>query len=352
MSAASSVLSAENLVAGYKRKGAGRSEILRIPALTIRKGELIGLLGANGSGKSTLIKTLGCLQPPLDGEISMGGVPLAQLSPGALARRLSLVLTDRVSTGNLSVYEVVALGRIPYTDWLGRLTRDDEAVIGHSLEITGAGSLKSRKLGSLSDGERQKVMLARALAQRTELIILDEPTAHLDLPHRIGMMQLLRRLAREENKAVLLSSHELELTLQAADKLWLLADGGLTAGTPEDLVLNGAFRNIFRQEGVRFDRMSGSFAMDLPSPRMQIFAAGEAVALHWLGKALAREGIGLAGPAGGDFSVTAGTDAEGYFFKGSSPGGAAEFRSVEAAVAWLLRVSASPGPSAGGLGNG
>ncbi|WP_420154686.1 ABC transporter ATP-binding protein [Siphonobacter sp.] len=259
--------------------------------LSLQPGQLVGLLGPNGAGKSTLMRTLSGLQAALSGEIHLSGQVLASFAPTDLARKLSLVLTERVEAGHLRVRELVALGRTPYTNWLGSLTAEDQRKVDWALELTGTTAFADRRISQLSDGERQKVMLARALAQDTDLILLDEPTAHLDLPSRVELMRLLHELARQTGKAILLSTHELDLALQAADQLWLMGTNGRFAqGVPEDLVLNGAFERTFTAAGFVFDRLTGTFQL-YPSPTgPAVQLTGEVGPLFWTRRALWREG--------------------------------------------------------------
>ncbi len=256
----------------------------------LQPGELVALLGPNGAGKSTLLRTLAGLQPPLTGRLDLGGTALADLSSSERARQLSIVLTDRVEASNLTVLELVRLGRHPHTSWLGGLTAHDEAQVQAALAATGTENFAHRQVGELSDGERQKVLLARALAQDTLIILLDEPTAHLDLPNRVSLMRLLHRLARQTHKAILLSTHELDLALQAADRIWLLpADGTLHIGTPEDLVLSGTFAAAFAREGLAFDPTTGTFQLhEAHGPAVRL--VGEGAATFWTRRALEREG--------------------------------------------------------------
>lgn len=259
--------------------------------LEIDAGQLICLLGPNGSGKSTLLRTLAGLQPALGGAAEISGDPVSSLSPARLARKISLVLTDPVRDSNLTVYSLVALGRYPYSGWMGILDAKDKESIARAIEAAGISSFSNRKLSTLSDGESQKVMLARALAQDTPLMMLDEPTAHLDLPSRIQLMQLLHRLARETNKGILISTHELDLALQVADEAWLLqSKGQFHHGTPEDLVLNGIFGAAFEKEGVRFDPATGAFALYQENEKL-ISLTGEGAAAFWTKRALARHGF-------------------------------------------------------------
>jgi iron complex transport system ATP-binding protein len=307
MSSGSLLLQTNDLQTGYLAAGKKLPVSDNMPALEIRSGQLICLLGPNGSGKSTLLRTLGGLQRPLAGSVAITGrtdLPAAQL-----AQKISLVLTDRITGNNLDVYSLVALGRYPWSDWLGGLGELDRAAIERAIEATGIGPLRDRKLHTLSDGENQKVRLARALAQDTPLLMLDEPTAHLDLPSRIRLMRLLHRLAGELAKGILLSTHELDLALQVSNEVWLLeATGSLHKGTPEDLILNGIFEAVFAKEDVSFDRATGVFR--IPSAGDKQIGLGsegvadegladEGVALFWTRRALQREGFTVTDDAGG-----------------------------------------------------
>ena len=292
MSEPASILSTHNLTIGY-RSGNNAKIISENLNLNLNSGQLVCLLGPNGAGKSTLMRTLAGLQPALSGEIMLGGQMLLDFKPAELAKELSLVLTERIEAGNLTVNEVVSLGRTPYTGWLGTLSNLDQEKINQALTVTETATYRDRRIHQLSDGERQKVMLARALAQDTNLIILDEPTAHLDLPSRVEMMHLLHMLARETNKAILLSTHELDLALQAADQLWLMKqDGEMTTGIPEDLVLNGSFESAFAKTGFYFNRSSGTFTIHPEEVSFNINLSGNTDLVFWTKRALQREGIG------------------------------------------------------------
>lgn len=287
------IVETRSLAIGYRSSRTERTVAGPLD-LQLRPGSLVCLLGSNGAGKSTLMRTLSGLQPVLAGEIMIDDRPLGTLKPVELAQKLSLVLTDRIDAGNLTAREVVALGRTPYTGWLGSLTKDDYFKIAQSIEQTGITPLLDRHMHQLSDGERQKVMLARALAQDTPLILLDEPTAHLDLPNRVEMMRLLHTLAHDTRKAILLSTHELDLALQTADELWLMPPGGtILAGLPEDLVLNGAFEATFARSGFPFDRATGTFTIHQPVDNAQIYLEGSEKTLFWTKRALQREGLGV-----------------------------------------------------------
>jgi len=238
-----------------------------------------------------LLRTLGGLQPPLNGEIHIEGID--RRTPAALARKISMVLTDRVTGNNLTVASLVALGRYPWSGWLGGLNVADRTRIEWAIGATGIGPLRDRKIHTLSDGQSQKVMLARALAQDTPILMLDEPTAHLDLPSRIQLMQLLHRLARKTHKGILLSTHELDLALQVAGEVWLLQTGGqLHRGAPEDLVLEGVFEAAFVKEGIAFDKTAGTFTIHREGTET-ILLEGSGAAFMWTRRALQRQGFAV-----------------------------------------------------------
>jgi iron complex transport system ATP-binding protein len=285
-----SLLSARDLRTGY-RSGTKRIVVADgLPELLLQPGKLVCLLGPNGSGKSTLLRTLAGLQPALGGTIHIEGVD--RWTPAELARKISLVLTDRVRGNNLTVGSLVALGRYPWSGWLGGLNATDKASIAWAIRATGVGPLLERKFHTLSDGQSQKVMLARALAQDTPILMLDEPTAHLDLPSRIRLMRLLHQLARETDKGILVSTHELDLALQIADEVWLLQTGGqLRSGAPEDLVLNGSFETAFAEEDVAFDKGSGNFLINSPQDKpVRLTGEEGGLAFFWTRRALQRAG--------------------------------------------------------------
>jgi iron complex transport system ATP-binding protein len=279
------ILQSQNLSIGYKHP---IHENLNLELLA---GELVCLIGPNGAGKSTPIRSLAGMQKPLGGRVLLMGDEVQRMDSRSLAQRLSLVLTERAELGLLTGYALVALGRHPYTDWSGKLSQKDEAVIRWAVAAVGAGEIAPRYVSELSDGERQKLMIARALAQEPALMILDEPTAFLDLPRRVEMMQLLSRLAHETRRAILLSTHDLDLALRNADKIWLLPkNGNLSLGAPEDLVLNGAFEQVFQSEGVIFDKQTGSFRAPSES-KTEISLIGSGIQAVWTERALERAGF-------------------------------------------------------------
>lgn len=326
------IIRAQDVSIGYRRARRPPQVVASAIDAALKPGELACLIGPNGAGKSTLMRTLAGMQPPLGGRITLKGVDLQTLSARDLARRLSVVLTERVDVGILPAYALVALGRTPYTGWMGGLTPDDDAVIRWALEAVGAADLADRSVDTLSDGERQKIMIARALAQQPEVMLLDEPTAFLDLPRRAEVMQLLRRLAQQTGRAVLMSTHDLDLALRSADQIWLLPKGGrLQTGAPEDLVLSGAFEAAFRSEGVSFDVYSGAFRVN-GQPAGVVDVVGEGIPALWTARALERQGwCAVRGGAGAPVRV----EVEAGRWRVNTNGSAREYSSLYEVVAFL-----------------
>lgn len=287
------ILQTHELTVGYRPTREAAIPILEKLDLELHAGEFACLLGPNGAGKSTLLRTLSRTQPALGGSVTLDGAGLETYSARDLARRLSVVLTEPITPGLLRAAELVALGRHPHTDWSGRLTDADQALVAWALDATGSTALADRQVTSLSDGERQRVMIARALAQQPRLMLLDEPTAFLDVQRRVEITGLLRRLARETGLAVLLSTHDLELALRTADTVWLVTDDRkLRSGAPEDLALAGAFDTVFKSPDVRFDPELGAFRLRQPAGP-SAFVVGQGLPARWAGRALERIGCSL-----------------------------------------------------------
>ncbi len=239
------------------------------------------------------MRTISGMQAPLSGKVFLEGENLHQLPSRKLAKNISVVLTDKVEGGLLTAYEVVSLGRYPYTNWSGTLSNKDHDTIMWAINMVGAEELVYRMFSELSDGERQKIMMARALAQEPKIMILDEITAFLDLPRRVEFMRILRKMAHETNRAVLLSTHDLDLALRGADKIWLLPkEGELTEGAPEDLVLNGDFENAFASEGVQFDKQQGAFHIHT-SLKPEIYLSGPPDLVNWTQRSMERIGLSV-----------------------------------------------------------
>jgi iron complex transport system ATP-binding protein len=291
--AAKAQLTAQKLAIGY-RHGTDTTTIAKDIDCALKGGEFICLLGPNGAGKSTLIRTLAGMQAPLAGELRLAGKALASIAPRERARAVSVVLTETMPSGMMDAYSLVSLGRHPYSGWFGGLTAQDRERIEWALGAVGALPLANRQVAELSDGERQKVSIARALAQEAKLMLLDEPTAFLDLPRRVELMSILRNLAHRENLALLLSTHDLDLALRFADRLWLMdADGRLIQGAPEALALDGQFAEVFASENLDWDATTGSFRTH-PVACLNVQLEGDGLERVWTQRALERLGFGIA----------------------------------------------------------
>ena len=242
----------ESLSTGYRSKNNVTVVAHDINA-TINGGELTCLLGPNGAGKSTLLRTLSAFLPPVKGEITIMGRNLRDYSDRELAKTIGVVLTEKTDLRNMTVEDLIGLGRSPYTGFWGTLHKQDREIVDRAIEMVGIEPLRGRMIHTLSDGERQKVMIAKALAQETPVIFLDEPTAFLDFPSKVEIMQLLHNLSRTTGKTIFLSTHDLELALQISDTIWLLdREKGVMIGTPEQLATDGSLNSFFNQRGIEF----------------------------------------------------------------------------------------------------
>ena len=242
-----------NLSIGYRQRNNDVRCVCADITTSLEPGQLVCLIGPNGVGKSTLMRTLSAFQPPLQGTVTIDGSDIATLRPAQLSRLIGVVLTSRIQVSNITVRELVAIGRSPYTNFWGTVKDDDARIVDDSMTLTGILPLADRKIGTLSDGERQKAMIAKALAQQTPYILLDEPTAFLDYPSKVETLQLLCRLSHEQQKAILLSIHDVELALQLSDTLWLMMDGTLSTGSPRQLAEEGRLTRFLSGKGIHFD---------------------------------------------------------------------------------------------------
>jgi iron complex transport system ATP-binding protein len=284
-----SILNTHNLTIGYSKK---RNKIVVQSDLNLdlKAGELVCLIGQNGCGKSTLLRTLAGLQKPLAGKVLVDNQELEKIRIHEKARILALVLTEKVDIENATVADIVRMGRQPYSNWWGDLSNSDVEIVRESIEMVHLGNKTNSQLNELSDGERQRVMIAKALAQDTPLILLDEPTAHLDLPNRVEIMLLLHKLAHTTGKSVIISTHELDMALQAADRIWLMTKtDGIECGVPEDLVLQGHFHDAFQSKSYYFNSANGNFSMNYPMTK-KVWVEGDKTRMYWTLRALARAG--------------------------------------------------------------
>jgi cobalamin transport system ATP-binding protein len=279
------VLTATNLSVGYTSPGMNKI-LFRDLNLHLDAGNLVCFMGPNGVGKSTLIRTIGGLQKPISGKISYASADPEGKNKLPLA--VSVVLTDRITSANLTVRELITFGRYPHLSWTLKLAREDISIVEKAIDNLNISSLVDRKIYQLSDGQMQMAMIARALAQDTRLMLLDEPTAHLDLNNRVDIMNLLRRIAHQMGKAILVATHELDLALQTADLIWLTGNHeNIGTGIPEDLVLNGSFDQVFKFKG--FDLKTGKVRHE-PFRGVSITLSGDGHVYLWTKNALERNG--------------------------------------------------------------
>ena len=273
---------------GYRTKRKSRV-ILKNINLEIRSGELVCIIGKNGSGKSTMLKTMTRLQPLLGGEILYEGRNLLDFGREEFAKFCGFVSTDRVQAEQMNIRELVELGRFPYTNWIGKLSSEDREEVNKALHAVGLSHMSESGLSEISDGERQRAMIARTLAQNTDFILLDEPSAFLDIPNKYEITSLLKNLC-SMGRTVLFSTHDLHLALQYADKIWLIDEEAIVQGAPEDLVINGTIEKLFNTFNIVFERDTGEFE-SLVSSREKIYMVPsrmDKMILSWTMKALRR----------------------------------------------------------------
>lgn len=255
------ILEIKNLSIGYSSKRENTT-IAKDLNLALTKGNLICLLGKNGIGKSTLLKTITQSIPEISGEVLLDNKPLNNYNPMELAKLIGVVFTEKIPLSNLTVYELIALGRQPYTNWIGTLNKEDKKQIEKAVNYTDLHNLLQKRCNELSDGQLQRAMICRVLAQNTKIIILDEPTAHLDVQHKMETFKLLQNLAHQLNKSILVSTHEIQLALQMADNLWLMNDKGIIAGEAKELVKNDKISSLFDSDKIYFDKKKEQFFMN------------------------------------------------------------------------------------------
>ena len=283
-----SVISAHGLDAGYEKTAVISG--VNIEAL---KGQIICILGPNGSGKTTILRTLAGLLAPVNGIVEIDGKNISGVKQKEIARKLSIVLTDSVAPALTTVDELVSMGRTPYTGFMGQLTDDDRRIVAEALETVGADNLRERYYTQLSDGEKQKVMIARALVQEPELIILDEPTSHLDIKHKIEVIRVLQKLANEKHITCILSLHDIDLALKGCQTVLLVHNGKVVAqGAPEEIVHNGSIQELYDISGAKYNELMGSVELT-GSKSDDIFVTGGNGSGISIYRALSRNGYGL-----------------------------------------------------------
>ena len=252
------ILQASKISIGYSHKKE-KTIIASNIDLSLRKGKLIALIGANGIGKSTLLRTITGIQKTISGIVLLNGTNIHELDALTLAQNLSVVLTEKLPPSNLTVFELIALGRQPYTNWIGKLTDADIAKVNEAMELTQISHLATKKHFEISDGQLQKVLIARALAQDTPLIILDEPTTHLDLLHKVSLFKLLKKLTQETDKCILFSTHDIDMAIQLSDEMIIMTPETVVQDEPCNLISKGSFTSLFNNEHIIFDPEKGKF---------------------------------------------------------------------------------------------
>lgn len=285
------ILSLNSLRIGYSSGGNAKMLLSPLEA-SARQGELIALIGRNGTGKSTLLRTLAGLQKPLGGDILYSGRSIRNYTRRDIARKIGYISTEIVKVSNMRVYDLVALGRFPYTNWYGKIDEENDVIIRDAIEKTGMAALSGRFITELSDGERQKAMIARILAQDTGIMVMDEPTAFLDIGSKFEILHLMHVLSQKSGKTIIFSTHDLNAAMSQADKIWLIQDDRLLEGAPEDLMLSGAFENLFDSQDIRFDPEHGTYSFKTGN-RGEINVSGEGILFHFTKKAINRAGFSV-----------------------------------------------------------
>lgn len=321
------IIEMKNLVVGYRRKNQA-VPVMGFPSIKVEKGDFIAVAGQNGIGKSTLIKTLIQLIPEIKGEILLNGKSVKSYSRTTLASLISYVSTEIVHNQQMTVRDLVTYGRYPYTNWFGKIEKEDLKIVDEAIELLELQHLAGRSIDEISDGERQRTMIARALAQQTEIMILDEPTAFLDLPHKHEIVNLLGWLSRKFNKTVIFTTHDLGIAIREADKLWLLSRDGFFQGSPEDLILSGTISKTFNTSKVSFDNRKGEFTIK-KELRPYIYITGKSNLVHWTKNAIEKDGFTVPDRDSDDFpSIIVTQHSDGYEWKLLNKGKTYSFRSI------------------------
>ena len=287
MSREEKIIELNSAAIGYKSKAHSVNVVKSGISVYALKGELVALIGGNGAGKSTLLRTIAGFQPSLGGDVLIRGKQVNTYREKELALIMSFVSTEIIRVPNLSVFDLVSLGRYPYTNWFGKLLDEDRHIVEEAIKSVGLKGYENRMVNHISDGERQKAMIARTLAQNTDVIVLDEPTAFLDLSNKYEIVHILHQLASEKGKTILFSTHDLTTAIAESDRMWLMLNDSVEQGSPEDLILNGDFASLFHSEHLFFDQEKGDFRVRKQTKRKAI-VRGQGIAVDWTIKALER----------------------------------------------------------------
>jgi iron complex transport system ATP-binding protein len=325
------IISLENLSIGHQPENVLLTDI----NLSVGPGEMVALIGRNGTGKSTLLKSMIGLLPMMEGSCYLEGRSIAQYDLPARARLVSYVSSQISQLPSLTVGELVSLGRLPHTGWMGRLNTSDQKLVDQALEEVQMGSFADRKLDRLSDGERQRAMIARAFVQDTRLMVLDEPTAFLDIPNTFDLIRILSRF-RDAGKSIVYSTHDLETAMQCADKMWVIHEGRIVEGAPEDLGLSGLFNELFQTSGIRYDEHSGRFLFKGESLGSVRLEGKEDQAYIWTVNALERLGFSL--DSQGDIQLRIMHSGASYQWIIEKEGGSQSFSSLYNLARFLIQA--------------
>lgn len=327
------ILSFQSLEIGFL---SGKSKKRLIPPVNGHafEGELIAVIGKNGIGKSTLLKTLTGLLPLLTGTLLIEGRKITDYSRVRLSSEVGYISTEIIRISNMTVYDLVSLGRFPHTNWFGRIDSENHSAVNDALLKTGMIDFSGRQLSELSDGERQRAMIALVLAQDTRIIVMDEPTAFLDISSKFEIIHLMKELTRQRQKTIIYSTHDFNAAVSQADKIWLVLESGLVEGAPEDLMLTGSFNNLFNSSGVKFNKEHGTFSFNKEEKGM-LSLTGTGKYEYWTKKALQRAGYtvvhsdkvpGIVPPSSGSAS-----------WKYSDQSLIVEFDTIYSLVGWLRK---------------
>lgn len=331
-SQAEKILSFSELLIGYK---SGRDKNFLLPPLNAfaRKGELIAVIGENGIGKSTLLRTISGLQEPLGGRVFIGNKSLDEFPRYALAKKIGYISTEPVRVSNMKVYDLVSLGRYPHTNWIGKLDEADHVLVSDAIDKVGLQPLLNRYINELSDGERQRAMIARVLAQDTEILVMDEPTAFLDIRSRYEIVHLLHDLSKTRQKTIIFSTHDLLTAISDSDKIWLTLKDSFIDGAPEDLIIEGVFDRLFGDSSVKFNQSNGSFSLKRPM-HGHVYVDARGIDRYWTEKAVNRAGFAISADQS-DIKVNIAGKGETKKWIVTEGEECNEFKSIYELVTWL-----------------
>jgi iron complex transport system ATP-binding protein len=329
-STTNNILSLNDYSIGYQKENTLLSHL----NLSVNRGEMVALIGRNGTGKSTLLKSIIGLMAPMEGLCLFEGRPISEYTIPERARRVSYVSSQVAQLPSLTVRELLGLGRMPYTGWMGRLTREDRAVIEQAIKEVQMGALADRKLEILSDGERQRAMIARAFVQDTALMVLDEPTAFLDIPNTFELIELLSRF-RDGGRSIVYSTHDLGSAMQCADKMWVIHQGRILEGAPEDLGITGLFNELFSSSGIRYDEHLGRFLFEGNLKGVVSVTGEREDLLIWARHTMERLGYKI--EKGADLQIRVEVSTEGVHWILKSKGGSSEYENLYDLARFLIQ---------------